>query len=294
MEKLVSASQFSPSQLVNFRSSIRNEILESSEHILTPNFDSLSSNDIQALMNIYDQRYFDCSCRKLIAQNEESLSFRVSTRMTSTGGKTTIEVVDEQVAGQHDANRPPGNQAGNGRASNKKPQTQFSKFPKRKYEIAVSATLLFNSFESTKRPRKFAGRRSSRNSVLVAGVACADRLDALLRIFEHELLHLIEFLLWNESSCSKSRFREIAGRLFGHRQSNHQLITPTESAELKQGITVGDFVEFIHDGHKYFGYVNHISRRATVLVPHKGGARYTDGKRYAKFYVPLGHLKKGL
>ena len=35
---------------------------------------------------------------------------------------------------------------------------------------------------------------------------------------------------------------------------------------------------------------NDRNRRATVLVESKEGQRYSDGKRYAKYYVPLNCL----
>jgi hypothetical protein len=49
------------------------------------------------------------------------------------------------------------------------------------YEIAVSTLLLFQTFREPGRP------------VVVGGLVCRDRLDALQRIMEHELLHLAEF-----------------------------------------------------------------------------------------------------
>jgi len=37
--------------------------------------------------------------------------------------------------------------------------------------------------------------------------------------------------------------------------------------------------------------VNRITKRATVLVEDERGMRYSDGKRYAKFYVPVASLE---
>ena len=55
-------------------------------------------------------------------------------------------------------------------------------FAKVEYEITISATLLFNTFQDVDRP------------VTVGGLVCRDRVEAFQRIFEHELLHLAEFL----------------------------------------------------------------------------------------------------
>jgi len=37
--------------------------------------------------------------------------------------------------------------------------------------------------------------------------------------------------------------------------------------------------------------VNRITKRATVLVENEQAPRYSDGKRYAKFYIPVGILE---
>ncbi len=278
-------------QIGEKRQRIALAILDQSLTISQRNFRCLANHDIQLLMQLYDQQFFDGMCQQTMLENRDVIHFRVSNRMTSVGGKTTVEMTQSNLA---KCNRTAG-----------KPNLT----PPRKFEIAISAILLFGTtFEtsagsSTERladvqsPNaqanfQIAGQPDSSSRVRVAGLSCVDRLDALLRIFEHELLHLIEFLVWHDSSCSARRFREIAFRLFGHRQSNHQLFTPREAAELSQGIAVGDYVGFCHAGHQYMGYVNHIHRRATVLVPHQKGVRYVDGKRYAKFYVPLRQLQR--
>jgi hypothetical protein len=151
---------------------------------------------------------------------------------------------------------------------------------KRRYEIAVSTTLLFQTFRDEQRP------------IHVTGIVCRDRLEALQRVFEHELVHLIEMLVWNHSSCTAGRFQSIASRFFGHTEHTHQLITPHEHAWTKFGVKPGDRVAFRFDGQHYVGRVNRITRRATVLVEDERGRQYSDGKRYAKFYVPVGLLRK--
>ena len=62
------------------------------------------------------------------------------------------------------------------------------------YEIGVSTTLLFQCFAGD-------DHRPIRNS----GIVCHDRLDALQRVMEHEIVHLIEMLLRDKSSCAKPR-----------------------------------------------------------------------------------------
>jgi hypothetical protein len=145
-----------------------------------------------------------------------------------------------------------------------------------RYEISVSTTILFGCFGG-----------DDHRPISGSGIVCHDRLDALQRVMEHELVHLIEMLLWDKSSCAKSRFHSITLRFFGHTENKHQLITPREKAIIKYGIKPGMKVRFRFDGVEHKGVVNRINKRATVLVEDRGGERYSNGKHYAKFYVPV-------
>ena len=94
------------------------------------------------------------------------------------------------------------------------------------------------------------------------------------------------------SSCKGTRFRDLVRRFFGHPDVTHRLVTVRDQAVAAQGVQVGDRVAFSLDGTRRVGFVNRITKRATVLVEDGGGVRYTDGKRYLKFYVPLECLEK--
>lgn len=151
--------------------------------------------------------------------------------------------------------------------------------PLRSFEIVISTTLLFNT-------------EFDKCLIRVGGVPTDSRLDALQRIFEHELVHLLELCLWDNSSCSKSRFRQMIRQFFGHTESNHQLLTPAETAKTDFGIKVGDSVEFWHESKRLRGFVNRVNKRATVLVASKKGEAYDDGQQYVRFYVPVDELAK--
>ena len=128
--------------------------------------------------------------------------------------------------------------------------------------------------------------------VTVGGLECRDRLEALQRIFEHELLHLAEFLGWGRSNCRAGNFHALSRRIFAHEGVFHDLVTPREEAGVAYGIVAGDLVSFEHEGMRHVGRVNRITRRATVLVEDPGGRPYSDGKHYLTFYVPLPMLRK--
>ena len=151
---------------------------------------------------------------------------------------------------------------------------------KTRYEIAISGRLLLSSFAGEGRP------------VMVSGLSCRDRLDAMQRIMEHELVHLAEWLTFGTSSCAKTRFMTLAQRIFGHRQRYHQLVTPHEHAATKFSLKIGDPVAFSFQGQAMRGFINRIGVRATILVEQAQGTRYSDGHHYAKYYVPVSHLKK--
>jgi len=150
----------------------------------------------------------------------------------------------------------------------------------RSYEISVSTTMLYGCFhEDDHRP------------ISACGFLCRDRLEALQRVMEHELVHLAEMLVWGQSSCSAERFHSISRRLFAHTENSHQLITPKERAIVQFGIRPGMLVQFPYEGREVTGVVNRIGKRATVLVEDKQGEAYSNGKRYIKFYVPVQRLK---
>jgi hypothetical protein len=90
-------------------------------------------------------------------------------------------------------------------------------------------------------------------------------MEALQRIFEHEIVHLIEQLCWGNSDCAAMRFHDIAQRLFLHRAHTHNIITRRERAA-ESGIRVGSRVAFSFEGQRLAGRVNRITKRVTVLV----------------------------
>ncbi len=145
------------------------------------------------------------------------------------------------------------------------------------YEIAIACSMLFEAFAEGDR------------DVTVCGIHCNNRLQALQLVFEHEMVHLYELLSFGNSNCSASRFQQITASLFGHRSHTHSLVTRSERAA-QNGIRPGALVTFAFEGQVLTGRVNKVTRRATVLVEDPTGLRYSDGKRYRKFYVPLRSL----
>ena len=216
-------------------------VLSKSKCIDDSNFRSIRTTDLEILFAEYDNEFFDGQIKETLGTIP--LHFRLSKRMTSSGGKTACYA---------------------------------DRSGRRWYEIGVSTTILFGCFTG-----------EDHRPITASGITCRDRLDALQRVMEHELVHLIEMLLWGKSSCSQSRFHSITLRFFGHTENKHLLITPREKALVKFGIRPGVTVRFRFDGVEHTGIVNRVSKRATVLVEDRKGQRYSDGKHYIKFYVPV-------
>lgn len=254
VEQQVEALRYPPEEVGRKARAIYEATLRESRHIRAGNFGALGTEDVERLYHHYDEAFFQGLFQRLLRREGEGrLIFRVSSTMTSAGGKTKRW-------------RPRGSSPGDDGAV-------------AAYDLAVSAPLLFQTFREDSRP------------IRVAGIECADRLEALQRIVEHEMLHLLELLVWRTTSCAQERFQRLARNLFDHTEVHHQLVTQREIAHTRYGIRGGSRVTFEYGGLSYTGIVNQITKRVTVLVEHPEGAIYSDGKRYLKFYVPLERLR---
>lgn len=249
LKAIVETKHCLTSDLLNHRREVSEWVTRSSKHIREVDFTSISQEDLGVVFHALDEIFFggkvNSTCESISCR---PLAFRLSTRMTSTAGTTTM------------------------RSSRGGRQRYF--------EIAVATTPLFETFRLE-------------NMAQVGGVACHSRLEALGRIMEHEMIHLIEMLLWQTSSCSARRFQDIVRRIFGHTDPKHRMLTPREVARKKIGVVPGDKITFQHQGETLQGVVDRISKRATVLVAtdDRKGRMFNDGKRYFKFYVPLTRLR---
>jgi len=230
-------------------------VLDESPRIRAGNFKVIAAADLEHLFRLYDAEFFRGLLAEMLAEDgAHPMGFRLSRRLIRSAGQTIRQVMRVR------------------RGDRIVDQTE--------YEIAVSTTLLFGTFQSVER------------EVIVGGLSCGDRLEALQRIFEHELLHLAEFLGWGKSSCSASNFHALSQRIFAHEGFTHDLVTPREQAAVAFDVRIGDIVEFDLDAKRHRGRVNRITRRASVLVEDPRGEPFSDGRRYLTFYVPLPLLRK--
>jgi hypothetical protein len=240
---LATQTSFTSSEIEDRFRRIEATLLAQSRHLREPNFNQIHPRDLEILFAACDQAVFRGYLSSALGKTP--VRFRLSSRMTSAGGRTTRFRSREGAV---------------------------------RYEVTIACGLLFQGFSDQDRP------------IHVCGLYCQTRLEALVRIFEHELIHLVELLCWSDSNCSAAPFQDIAGRLFGHRSHRHELITWKERAQ-NSGIGRGSLVSFVFEGMRFHGRVNRVTKRATVLVEDAAGQMYSDGRRYRTFYVPLAALE---
>ena len=80
-----------------------------------------------------------------------------------------------------------------------------------KFSIEIAVKLINKQFKVDKSP------------VYVGGLECRDRIELLQRILEHEISHLLEYIVWNETGDNNKRFKDILSKLWGHKENWHRL-----------------------------------------------------------------------
>ena len=148
------------------------------------------------------------------------------------------------------------------------------------FEIKISVNHLLN-FDKIDRSKS------------VGGIEVKNKLDSLLLLFEHELCHVIEFLIYKASDCNKENFRNLILNLFGQKETTHKLVSTREANYHVYGFLPGDKVKFENDGVEFNGFITKINKHATVMSPSLYG-KYVDktGQHYTKYYIPLSCLIK--
>lgn len=236
------APKYTPQEIGIKTKQMYEQIIKESKNFKEGNFTKFSANDLKYLFELYDFYFFDNFFNK---NYNEKISFRLSKRMTKSGGQTVYRKHSDT------------------------------------YEISLSITLIFQNYSDTV------------GEIVVNGIVCQDRLEATMRILEHEIIHLFEWILFGSSSCSGKRFKQFCYNIFNHTDIKHQLITSVERAYKKFNLRVGDKVEFEFDGQTRSGIIYRINNRATVMVEaSKGLYKDSKGRRYSKYYVPIDSLRK--
>jgi hypothetical protein len=247
----VFSRRYEPRTIEAKTKNISGRLLAGSPHMRQLNFEAIADRDVATLFRLYDEVFFDGSLERRITEKSKEPMTFRVSSRMTRAGGKTIMRERRYRNGK---------------------RTVI-------YEIAVASRLLFLTFSDVDRP------------VTIGGMPCENRLQALQRIIEHEIIHSIELLEWGRSSCNQSRFKHLVGDIFGHTHVRHDLVLPEEDAAKRLGIRLGAMAAFDIEGERLIGRVNRVNRRATMLVEDANGDRYSDGNRYQKYYVPLRHLR---
>jgi len=121
------------------------------------------------------------------------------------------------------------------------------------------------------------------------GISVATPQEAFLLVFEHELCHALEMMLYGNTGHS-GRFLSLANGLFGHTKTRHKLPNRRQEAA-KEGLLVGAHTSFSYQGRELRGIITYIGKTATVMVPSAHGEYHdSQGRRYTKYRVPLSRI----
>ena len=185
--QIVESTTLDAPQIAARTAQIHAVVLSKSRYMDAANFTKFHRADLELLFAEYDDAFFGGQVKESLGTTP--LHFGLSKRMTSAGGKTA-SYTDRRTGS-------------------------------RRYEISVSAAILFGCF-----------RDDDHRPITASGLVCRDRLDALQRVMEHELVHLIEVLLCDQSSCSQARFHSITRRFFGHTE-NTRIVPPSNTSTIE-------------------------------------------------------------
>lgn len=126
---------------------------ESKNYFINENFESIKTKDLSKLFTLIDKYYFNNSLYRVLIAEKHKITFRISQRMTSRAGQLLTDL--------------------------RKPN---------EHELAISSYLLFKTFSNQ---HNILESEVNEREIKVNGIRCHNRLDCLLRIIEHEIVHLI-------------------------------------------------------------------------------------------------------
>ena len=251
----LTALLFSPQEVVNRSRQVYEAMLEQSEQIRTGNFTVIGSDDLERMFGLYDREFFRGLLGEMLMEDRaHPMAFRLSRRLTRAAGQTMRQV----------------RRSGRGRRIVERVE----------YEISVSTTLLFSTFQNVEREVIVGGLTAGTGSRPCSGsssTSCSTWPSS-----------------WagDDRAARPTNFHALSRRIFAHEGVSHDLVTPREQAArgLRRPGRRSRALRARRRAHR--GRVNRITRRATVLVEHPRGEPFSDGRRYLSFYVPLPLLHK--
>jgi len=132
-----------------------------------------------------------------------------------------------------------------------------------KYKISISQQIILNTFKNNEKCH------------ISNGLECYNRLECLMNIFEHELIHFIIQILHGHikgDPIYKSHgkyFRKLVYAYFGHTETKHSLLHNLEKAGKREHFQIGDIVTYkIKDGTSINGIISKLNPKRAVIGNH--------------------------
>jgi len=238
---------------------LREEFIRSMPRVAPGAVAGMTESDLARLFGMYDRQAFAGRLTRRLAERGAAVpAFRFSRRLTSAAGRTIRRDCRAPAADRGNDGAPPR--------------------PREHWTIEISVPLLLGAFDAPA------------TDVRVGGLVCRDLLDVLLRVFEHELVHLLEMAHRDATDCGGPDFHFLASRIVGHVSHFHGLPTARDRVHARLGLSVGDEVAFPFRDGRLVGRIASIRRRATVVVERAcpdGGPPHAT-----KFGVPIELLER--
>ncbi|MBM3501989.1 MAG: SprT-like family protein, partial [Armatimonadetes bacterium] len=144
-----------PEFVASQTAAIHQAILRESDNLKEPNFECLGTEDLARLFDMYDGAFFGGGWLARSVKAETGRPPAFRLSSTMTRAGGKTSLYRRRMPGGQEQSC---------------------------YEIAVASQMLFMTFGRVERP------------VVICGLTCANRLEALQRILEHEIIHLAELV----------------------------------------------------------------------------------------------------
>lgn len=267
--------KFTKNQIKEKNTEIFDKFVIKSSHLKDSNYSNFQNYNLMSMYSLYDELYFQRRLENLfipttLSKNNLEISIlelNHDTRKNGTNAEYLRLVLSNRLTKVDAKVSMYSGKLANG-------------YDLRWFSFKISSSLLHLTFSNQEKVE------------IVYGFECTNRIEVLQRIFEHHLVHLLEFKYYNHTVCGGNKFSKIIQNIFGHTRHHHHLKNQKQRSEEKYNITIGDIVSFIFEGESLSGEITNITKRATVIVESENGDYKIKGKFYSKYYIPLPLLSK--
>lgn len=146
----------------------------------------------------------------------------------------------------------------------------------RTYVLRISTKILNNISDPGRESviRRMLADNQADSRLQAGGITISDRLDGLMLIFEHELIHLMIFIAEVTDTGSHGQlFKQMVINLFGQTSMTHGLIAKPNNGLSKDAVKIGDIVYFTHRKEEVLGIVQKVNKKTVQVHTDQGEFR---------------------